>query len=663
VRGIIVMALLAGGCSARSPEKVQIVAARAAEDPSEVRRLARALSHRKRPVWEEAYGALVELGPSAVPELRESVERRRPEAGRALLVLGEMGDPGLAPLLRAAAEVRSLEAFARAGLELCEGHSWERLQDEPDSEQVDSFLEQFPRGPHLDEARVLQRELEAWAELDAVATGAPEGALIRIDRLYGETPAGAEARRRLARTSLSRAAEAIARGRGAEALRLVDEARDWDPSQDVEAMEAAARAAAGAEMAGRDLDGALTAMTAALAISGKPHPEMGALYLRRARRNFKRRRPAEGMADLAGADAVMSNDAELAAAVEAERAGQVEGLLATAERPDAAGEVFAALLLAGRGWWASLENALRWHLARGDGRPVAAVVEAAWSHGGADERGWTEALLTQLLFEVDGVIRGLLDDPAALAALMDPGEIWSEAALAARAEAAPLLGAYVDVVGAALAHESAGGLVDGALPAGAPRARAEVLRRLEDGADPRAAGLPRLDRAQLLRVALEELDDLERLARRRPASVVAALGTAEIPPRDALDWVRWAGPAREAGAEARMGSDLWGVTVVQRAGTVRIEIAGPPGPVSQEAAADGLTALLTAGQPLLAASPGASRVELLLGSTHPTYGTLDPRVRLALTRQQYASMDWDWIADQAPLGWSHLALVPDRSVR
>jgi len=658
--GIAVAAVLGVGCGVHTPERVQLVAAKAAEDPSEVRRLVRALGHRERDVWEEAYGALLKLGPRAVPALRDSVERRRPAAGRALLVLGEMGDPRQAPLLRAAAASRNLEPFARASLELCERHTWAHLLEDPDQALAEGYLEQFPRGPHAAEVHELARELAAWDALDALGRDAPEGALIRVDRLYGDTPAGAEARRRLAAAARRSAAAAIRQGRGGEALRLVEEARDWQPGLDVSALEAAARAAAGAEMAGRDLDGAIGEMEAARAISGAPHPELGGLYLRRARRDFKRRQPVAGMIDLRLAKSV---DASLFAEADGERRRQVESLLVDAARPEPGDERVAALLLAGHSAWASLEDVLRDHLRRGDGGSVLAVVDAAWTLGGADERGWSEALLTQLLFEVDGVARGLLEDPRAMASLMTPDGVWSEAAMAARAEASPLLGAYVDVVAAALAHERAGGLVDGALPAGEPRARAEVLRRLGGGADPRDVGLPRLDRVQLLSALLGELESLERTALCEPARLIAAARGADRPPTDALEWAPWAAAARDAGSEARLGGERWAVAVLPRAGTIRIELSGAGGPVQPEAAADGLTALLIAGQPLLAVSPGASRVELLMGSDGGARGALEPRLRLALTRQQFAAMDWDWIAEQAPLSWSHLTLVPDRTVR
>ena len=52
-----------------------------------------------------------------------------------------------------------------------------------------------------------------------------------------------------------------------------------------------------------------------------------------------------------------------------------------------------------------------------------------------------------------------------------------------------------------------------------------------------------------------------------------------------------------------------------------------------------------------------------MGSPHPSYSTLESRLRLALSRQEYAAMDWDQLIELAPLTWDDLGMVPDRSVR
>jgi hypothetical protein len=105
--------------------------------------------------------------------------------------------------------------------------------------------------------------------------------------------------------------------------------------------------------------------------------------------------------------------------------------------------------------------------------------------------------------------------------------------------------------------------------------------------------------------------------------------------------------------------------VLSRAGTTRVEIAVGDGPAatSEEAIGDALTALFVAGPPLMAAWPTSGRVEVLAGPTHPAYGTLDPWLRLALSRQQLAGLDRDALAEQAPLSRDQLTLVPDRAIR
>ncbi len=657
-----VMLMLGSGCGIHSPEKVQIVAARAVENPDKFRKLTRALGHRKREVWEEAYGALVELAPASLPELHRSVERRRPEAGRALLVLGELGDPEQLPVIRSLLDHRQFGAFAQTAVELAERQIWENIQEEPDLTLIDGYMTQFPRGPHLALVKEARRELVAWQELEALGRDPQPGALIRIDRLYGDTAAGESARRQLAQSALVQAGREIGRGRASAALQLVEEARGWDPGLDVTAMEAAALAALGHEKGSRnDLDGAIQAMEESLALNGKAHPDLGGLYLERARRRFRRRQPAPAMADLRRAEAV---DPSLRDAVDRERNAEVEPILLAVEREGAADDLFAALLLAGRAWWAQLEGVLRAHLSQGRGEPLVAVAHAAWELGDQEDQLWLEAMLTQLLFEVDGAGRGLLDDPQALAMVAgeDP---WGAGAAQARADARAVLGAYVAVVEAAHVHLVAGGIIDGALPAAPPRDAGTVQIWLDDGRDPRDAGLPRLDRAQLVLAIVDALDAIEEAALRDPARLVSAAAVQERIPNDTRGWLDFAAGMDRAAARAGLGGQPMQVSVLSRAGTTRVEIAVGDGPAatSEEAIGDALTALFVAGPPLMAAWPTSGRVEVLAGPTHPAYGTLDPWLRLALSRQQLAGLDRDALAEQAPLSRDQLTLVPDRAIR
>ena len=188
------LSMLVTGCGVRHPEQVESLAEAAAEDPRKTGKLVAALRSKHEEVRVAAQEALVELGSSAAPELRDVVLRRKPEAGPALLVLGLMGDPDHFPLLEQHLGDPTLGPWARDGLEQGSVALWNRIAAEPDMALCDAYLQWFPEGAHSEAARDLRRELEAEAALAALGPDPRYGALVSYHRRYGDTRAGEAAR-------------------------------------------------------------------------------------------------------------------------------------------------------------------------------------------------------------------------------------------------------------------------------------------------------------------------------------------------------------------------------------------------------------------------------------------------------------------------------------
>ncbi|GEM_PF-2637226 len=666
---LIGLCLLVSGCGLRHPEQVQTLAAEAAEDPRRVGKLVTALRSKHDDVRAAAQDALVALGPAAVPELRDVILRKRPEAGPALLVLGKMGDPAHFTLIEQHLGDPTLGPWAQDALREGSKALWQRIATEPALPLCDAYLDWFPTGAHQQAVRDLRRELEAEDALAALGPDPRYGALVSYHRRYGDTPAGARARLMLAERALVDAREEITRGRPRQALRYVEEAREWNPEADADPVEASARESWATSLAADgSWDGAIEQLELAATLGGGNPALLGDHYMTRATARFNADDPVGGMMDLLRAEAAFGPLA-LPAATERTRQGRrVLKSLRGGDVPTPVG--IEALAMAGPDLQADVQALVWEQLVAGSPQALEALVQAASAPlVGKPAGDWLDALVTRALSETGAQVSALLSDTTRHRALLEPTSLWSKEGGLARSDALALIRAYEGAVRASLALVQFGRQVGVPLPAVTPDSPAELRARAKAGADPQDQALDPLYRAQLTGFALAHVETLQDLAWRQPGLLASRFIGLEILPITLTQWAVFAAETQEARRHAvyrvtlRDDKDAELIIRVQD-GVMRVEISlfGPSVPLTDAAVVDALTVLFGTARPLLFVHNDVSRVDVVMGMTLAT-GALDQRLRLGLDQRTAQHMNWTLVEAEAPYTTDHLALVLDQEIR
>lgn len=657
------------GCGLRHPEQVESLAAEAAQDPRKIGKLVTALRSKHDEVRATAQDELVALGPAAVPELRDVILRKRPEAGPALLVLGKMGDPIHFALIEQHLGDPTLGPWADDGLKAGAKALWDRIAEDPELALCDAYLDWFPSGAHQPAVRDLRRQLEAEGALIALGQDPRYGALVSYHRRYGDTAAGERARLMLAERALTDAQDEITKGRPRQALRYVEEAREWNPEAPADPVEAAARESWATSLAAEESwDGAIEQLALAASLGGGNPALLGDHYMKRAAARLQADDPVGGMTDLLRAAATF---APLGMPAQAERTRQGRRVLKALRGDTLATAIgIEALAMAGPELQDEVEALVWERLVAGDPEPLEVLVQAASAPRVGEPAGvWLDLLVARAVTDTSTQVDALLADSERLRALLEPGTLWSADGELEREDAVALLRAHEGAVRAAIAHVASGRTSGATLPGAAPEDPAALQSRAKAGAEPLDPALDPLVRAQLARFALEHVDVLRELAWRQPGLLASQFVGLEILPVSLTEWAVFAAETQEARRYAvyrvtlRDAKEAELIIRVQD-GVMRVELSlfGPSVPLSDGAMVDALTVLFGTARPLLFVHNDVSRVDVVMGMTLAS-GSLDQRLRLGLDQRTAQRMNWSLVEAEAPYTTDHLGLVLDQEIR
>jgi tetratricopeptide (TPR) repeat protein len=652
-------------CLPHGEAQVHALADAAEVDDDALARLVKTLRASDDATWKAAYEELLAFGPDAVPELRAAVQANKPEAGRSLLVLAELGYAENFDLLEAAMGVPGLRPYAEAGWQLAEEALWLRLRARPGVALAEDYLEWFPDGPMWAQAEEIHWQETAWDALDALGKRPSDGQLLSILRDHADTQAAEEARRMLGDRALDEAERALASGRPEQALDLLERARELDPSLDTRPVEARARTALARSLATRqDTDRAIEELERALRLGSDSSTLLASLYLKRARRAFERLQPAQGMRDLARGEEL---NAALGPALSDLRMRQTELLLEQVRAGDrrraAASE---ALVFAGEDVHRVLEPVVLERLAAGDVLPLEGVMTAARSeHSSPRLRKFGMLLLDQGLQNLNASVRARLANAEAVEAVLAPDDVFARQARSDRAELVDQLLTYERTVQLAREEVLAGGRILAPLPSTellSDASLASVMGRQ----DPRQQELPFLRRVQLLRLAAQAPEAVASHCRQDPAAVGALLLELSAPPGDLVDWARVRG-SLDAGLPPRIevAGQPAQLTALRSGGVLelRVSVPGPPRRPDDAVLAQLLNLLFGGTTMYLFADPGLDGVEVILGMGNgQAWESLEERARLGISRESADRLNWPLILAEAPYSADHLAFVLDQQI-
>lgn len=645
---------LVSGCVPRSERRVEALSQAAQTDAHAIDVLVKALRVQDEEVWHLAYAELLALGDRAGPALRRSVIKRKPEAGRALLLLGEMGDPAHFDLLLAAEKVPALKAYADQAWVLAEAHLYERILAEPSLELCDAYLAQFGQGPGAQHVQDLRFEREAWIALQDLGPKASSAELVAFIKRWRGTEADLQARAWVARKAVAQAELLIDAGRPDEALARLEEARRWDAEVDTRVAEGRAREALGRDLASAaDLDAALEELEAARELGSENGDLLGSLYLERARANFLDGDPVGGMRDLALA---RSRQPSISGAANQIEEMQAKRLLAEVSGGGAERGLAAQALAQSPAQRAALDPLILEALARGDTVPLEALARASSGMDAAGRKA-NNGVIDQALQNSHARALVLLGE-GTLAPLLEPEAPWSREGRQARQDALALLLAYETSVRLAKGEVASGRRILSPLPQDRVLSEVEILALAERGATPMTRNLPQLHRVQLLRWALEAGDMVVEQVRSNPGPLASGLLLDPQLPTDMLDWRLLYARSRRLSRAPFEGQQA--AVSAQRSGDVmQILVEAPRGvPALSD---PGLGSLLTV---LFALSPVAMQGDLSLQKLEVQ--AVDPAgnlARMAIDRRSSERMNWSLIASEAPFTGDHVAFVFDAELR
>ncbi|MBN1337269.1 MAG: tetratricopeptide repeat protein [Deltaproteobacteria bacterium] len=673
MRPSVLALVLAAACAGRNPDAVRTLAEQAESDPRKVERLVGVLKSPDEATWRAAYGALVSLRLKAVPALERAVQARHAGTERALLALGEMGEPSVLPFLHAARGEPDLKVWVDPAWELAERTLAERLEEDRSEAMCDAYLEWFPNGDQREEALALRRELQAeqaWADLG----DPPSESEIRdfLDR-WDDTRMAVRARRVLAGRLLAKADRERAQGRTEQALAHVGEAREVDPTAPADTVEASIRAAMGrVALAEGRIDDAVEALGRARKLGGDAQIRevLQRVLEERARAAAARGAWVPALRDL---DRAVEEGGPGAPGLEEVRRRTVQQMIHLLDAGGAPMDgLVEALAEEGPNGRRALEPAIASALDQGDAslleRAMVGVAAAEAAGDGRAARAWGADLLERAASAAEAEVRVLLNDSGGLENLLacaDP----SDAAWLARVEAATrVLRRYLGVASCTAAFADQGGAPETLVPSERIQTEAEVtalVRGGHDGRNPEV--LPRLARIQVLGWQLDRVRDLPTTVGGRTGPVAAAILSTGSAPFDVPEWARVldASTAFAAGGPWRLQllDDTPVRLAVQRIGTtLRLQVLAEQGRprVPEPWVGHALSLLLVLARPVLAGLPDVERFEV--SWTWADDG-LPPerareRIRLAMDRPTSAGFDWAGMPEARPLGRRHLRYIP-----
>jgi tetratricopeptide (TPR) repeat protein len=667
---------LAPGCGIHDPARVGRIARQAETDPRKVSQLVNALKSDDEATWVEAYRALVTLGPSASPPIKKAIRKGHPAAQRALLVLGEMGEPSLFPFLAEARDYAPYREMAGEAFLLADEVLARRVEEERNLSLCESYLAWFPQGGSRRRVTEIQHEVTAEQAWEALGARPPDGRIQAFLDRFGDTPTGALARRALGGRRLSEAGIELVRGHHDEALRLVGEARRIDPDLDADGMESSVRFAIGKKaLAEGRHDDAVRELERALAL--RAGEDLASVLARacyeRARAAFEAGRYVLATEDL---DRALQFGPALRAMVADTRMSQINQLFLMI--PPAGGEVppevVEALVLSGQFARPTLEGVLWRYLAMGDGSMLGRIVDAAATRDETrrdpDLVPWIAGVTTRALTEADGELKLFLANRARLRTLSLPGDFLDPTFKSAARESLVVLRRYTTVLEAARYHEHRLGPLRGPHKDQAPLSAAEVAALLlagESGFSNEA--LPALYRAQLLQAQIERIPRMEAALVERPAALAASILALGVSPFTLAEWTRVVlrlGEQDETrGLRIALADGTPATLQVLRSPTgwrFDLQVSGAPARIPSGWVVGSLNLLFGLARPILALQPELARVEVRVVDTASGDAYLE-RLSLGLGSASARRMDWRLIEAERPFTPAHLALVPDQRLR
>ncbi|MCP4917026.1 MAG: hypothetical protein GY913_08885 [Proteobacteria bacterium] len=630
--------LLVLACLPHTPEQVVALADQAEEDPRDLEKLVKTLASDRDDVWQAAYRELVAFDRDAVPALRAEIMGNDDAAGRALLVLGDLGYAENFDLIRAGSDVPGLRPYADRAFEIAELALWDRIDADPSVTLCDDYLDWFPRGPMAADVESLRYQLAADEALRSLGRSASDSDLLALVRRFPGTAAERRCREILASRSLDAAEDAIVDGMPERALDHIARAAELDDQLDTRPIEARAREALGRRAASRaQLDQAIEELEHARRLGGADPMLLAGLYLKRARTRFERLQAAGALQDLARAEEL--SDAVSSAVVEL-RQREADALLTELkERGRGRGSAAHALAYAGEGYRRTAEAEVLSGLSEGDIAPLEGLmlgVRGEW--GTLEGRLWGMSVLDQALQNQDAAIRTLMDDDGRLARALSPDDVWARDARVERRELLARTSAYERTVTLAREEVRAGGRILSPLPSTESLSDATLAELIADGASPLERTRAMFQRVQLMRLALQAP---ERVAS-TPAEQIAA-GLLVDPPAGLLGLaVLVATPHPNSISSAREDARL----------ALRIQ----SGVADEATLSQALTVLFGGTRLFLDADPGLDAVDVYIvdGGSELAY--------LSLSRVSAGRLNWNLIESEAPWSTDHLPFVLDQRI-
>lgn len=628
-------------------------------------KLVGALDHRDPATATGAADALVRLGQVAVPALKRSVEKGKPEAEESLVVLARMGERELLEWVDRAGRAAGLEAAALAAIPFGEEPLWGRIERSPELGDCQAYLHLYPQGRWAEQVSTALRELEARIALSALSTPRqPKDLELLVERWDG-TAAAQDARKELGQHGLVTATQAMAKQQFEEALEWVRYAALWDPQAQTRAMEASILHAWGTfEVRRESWKNARDHLMQAYALGADCKAELGQALFENAETLFREDQFLEGMLDVHRARAVaptLLDDLRDLALREGRRALQLLEY-SPQRRP---GTVI-AVSLSGPDLRRQLAAFVWGTISRGEGWALDEVVAVMKQPDvPADVATWAQAVLEQAITSTDSQLRQILGDAAMLNRLLDPVRLWRGENRLEYDNAASASRAYRVAVQATQAWKGEGRRLSGPVPSEAPMTRDQVVERLTQGADVLDPSLPLILRAQILEVVLGAGPHVRELARQEPAMVMALMVGQPEAPRTVADWAviyvkseqlprtrRYLLPYGDGSLE--IGTQAQGPTL-----QVVVDVQQGGGRVGRGLAGSLFNAFMLAARPMMYCTPGIERLELLAGPT-VAEGGVEPNLRVALGLGDVLATNWDLVDRKVPLSVDDLDLVPER---
>jgi tetratricopeptide (TPR) repeat protein len=622
----------------------------------EVKRQLRLLSSKDEDVWQAAYWRLVDRGPSVSRLLIQALDAREPLAGRAMLVLGEVADPGTLAHLKMLQEDPRLGAAATRALEISEEAHWRRVEESQDRASCEGYLTWFPGGQHRWAVQARLHELDAQDAFERITGETSPDVMAVFLQNFGDTRLGEGLKKKMAVQAVGRAQLAMDAGEIRKALHELDQAQNLDQALNFSALEGQVRSQFGRLLVEEgERHRAIVEFVRARALGESVEMELGRLLVERARERQAERDFQGGLEDL---DIALTVYPKLEAVIKRVRRDIEKQLLREIEKGTLDGDSVANALLRS-GVLGRVE--LNRRLQGGVNKALVArlIGDAGLGTDTPEMRAFRTAAVEDVVKITQKSAEEFLRDVGRLERLLDGERLWDPAQGPTRDAARRVVGDYIRAMewqselGQRVATSS-GQKVDRL------RLVDDIDALLLEDRGPDDDSLSLTVRVQLLDRLLHLHSELQARVRQQPLLFAAGLvGYLEIP--DSL--TRW-------GAfmlKSPNPNDLKfrnGLSASMEAATVdgilrlRLLAQKAGGLDTDLAVSEALTVLFGAARSLIFHHGESKGVTVEVGTGAP----FDLMVRVSLSRESIRRFNWRLIQNEAPFGMDHLAFVFDQEI-